>query len=113
MEQVVLEVDGKEIVLKFGYGVLRRLSEKWGVDSVAGVFEKFGAVASVEDTTEFDQLNLFGDVVEASASNAGFVITADSAVDVLLSNPEKMQEIVKCFVASLPKEKKSPEVKQK
>lgn len=111
MLQVIIVVNGQEVVLKFGYGVLRRLSEKWGVDSVTGVFEKFGAVASAEGATEFGQLNLFGDVVEASASNGGFIVSADDAVDVLLSNPEKMQEIVKCFVASLPAEKKNQEVK--
>ncbi|MDX4973712.1 hypothetical protein [Myroides odoratimimus] len=104
MKKVEIQVGEAVIELKFGYGVLRRLSEKWGINSIQGVFERFGSFQN-KDEMGFEQLNIFGDLVWAAASNSGVEIDSDEAVDVLMSNPEKMQEIVFEFMKSLPQPK--------
>lgn len=107
MNKIQIQVGDNVIELKFGYGVLRRLSEKWGINSVQGVFERFGSFQNkdeVEGEPEmgFDQLNIFGDIVWAAALTAGFEVDADDAVDVLMADPGKMGEIVLEFMKSLP-----------
>lgn len=101
MKKIEIQVGDVLVELKFGYGVLRRLSEKWNINSINGVFERFGSFQN-KDELGFDQLNIFGDLVQASAGNAGFHLDSDDAVDALMANPEKMQEIVFEFMKSLP-----------
>jgi len=110
MKKLKLIVNGQEVELKFGYGLLRLLSEKWKLNSLSEFFERISSIGGNGDVT-FDQLNIFGDIIEAAAFNNGFVIDSDEAVEWLLTEPTNMAEIMKLFIVSMPKpaEKKSEE----
>ncbi|QQU04032.1 hypothetical protein [Myroides odoratus] len=103
MKVLKVVINGVEVELKFSYGLLRRLSEKWGIDSISNFFEKIGSVGQVEDIS-FSQLNVFGDIIEAAAKNAGEeTIDSDTAVEFLMGNPEVMADIMQAFMDSIPK----------
>lgn len=104
---VKIVVGADEVQLKFGYGVFRRLGEKWGIETVDGVFRRFDSFVNSEaNQMGFDSFNLLGDLLEAAAKNAGYSLSSDDAVDYLMVNPEKMKEVVEAFVSSLPVDKK-------
>ncbi|MDR2223810.1 MAG: hypothetical protein LBE34_13910 [Flavobacteriaceae bacterium] len=111
MKNVEIEVKGIIIGLEFGYGVLRRLGEKWGINSITGIFDRFGAHLNkdgIDDNDDFgdigiDKMNLFGDLISAAASTAGYDINSDDAVNALMSDPTKMRDIMLAFMESFPK----------
>lgn len=104
---VEIIVNAEKVQLEFGYGVFRRLGEKWGIETVDGVFGKFNSFLNNEGgEMKFETINLLGDLLEAAAENAGYSLSSDRAVDCLIKDPEKMQEVVKAFIESLPVDKK-------
>ena len=103
MKKVEIQVGEAVIELKFNFGVLRLLSEKWGIQSIPDLFVKIGSLGDGEMT--MDKLSMFGDIVWAGACKAGYTVDSDDVVGVLFQNPEKMQEIMFEFMRSMPQPK--------
>lgn len=103
MNKLEIKIGEQIIELKFNFGVLRLLSEKWGIKSIPDLFVKIGSLGDGDVT--IDKLSMFGDIVWAGAHKAGYEVDSDEAVGVLLQQPEKMQEIVFEFLKSMPQPK--------
>lgn len=93
-----ITINGVEYTLKFGYGCLRCLSVLWALPSVNHVVEK------VDTENEAGRsLEACIDLVRASISASGNADPGtDDVGDYLMKNPEKITEIVKLLVESLP-----------
>lgn len=100
MNKCEIEIGGVVVELKFNFGVLRLLSDKWGIQSIPDLFTKIGSLGDGNMT--MDKLSMFGDIIWAGAQKAGNDIDADDAVGVLLQQPDKMQEIMFEFMKSMP-----------
>ncbi|MDM1057868.1 hypothetical protein [Myroides odoratimimus] len=100
MNKLEIKIGEVVVELKFNFGVLRMLSERWGINSIPDLFTKIGSIGDGEMT--MDKLSMFGDIVWAGAKKAGNDIDADEVVEVLLQDPDKMQEIMFEFMKSLP-----------
>lgn len=100
MNKCEIEIGSVVVELKFNFGVLRLLSEKWGIQSIPDIFTRIGSIGDGEMT--MDKLSMFGDIVWAGAKKAGYDIDADEAIEVLLQKPDKIQEIMFEFMKSLP-----------
>lgn len=108
MSEIKVVIKGQEVPVVFSYAALKKLGEKWKINEVSGVFARFSSFSSGEEPG-FNELDILGDVVQAGASNAGYEIKSEDAVDVLLKDPSKIQEILKVFIESLPIDKKKIE----
>ncbi|KZE82895.1 hypothetical protein AV926_04925 [Myroides marinus] len=100
MNKLEIKIGNQVVELKFNFGVLRLLSEKWGIQSVTDLFIKIGSLGDGEVT--MNKLSMFGDIVWAAAKKGGEEIDPDDVVGVLLEQPEKMQEIMFEFMKSMP-----------
>lgn len=95
MKKIQFEINGKTYNLKFGYGCLRLLAEKYGI-GLQELFERFGNVSGKEIETAVD-------LVWAAVTAAGDTVDIDEVGDFLLQEPKKIEEVMQGLMDSLPK----------
>lgn len=89
---------------RFGYGCLRNLGIIWALDGVNEITTKMKGVFSNTSSggVGFSQVDLLIDIVESSIKdNDGF--NRDEWADFLLENPQLLIDLLREFVASMPK----------
>lgn len=99
-----VEKDNRIFEFRFGYGCLRKLGELWAIDAVQEIIEKMEKVFSnaAADGAGFSQIDMLIDIVEASIKeNDNF--DRDDWADFLLANPQNLIDILREFIASMPK----------
>jgi hypothetical protein len=135
-----IKINGTEITLKFGFGLLRLLGEKWGCTGPVDTINHFGKavgalvgqladlnitdVATAEAVMQslpatanldipFEILNVLTDVVVAAAqAQKGTVVPeSDDVTEWMLENPQEMTEIITLFMQSMPQQRPEEEKK--
>lgn len=105
---ITVTIQGVKHDLKFGYGVLRRLSEELGFDSFDDLGKHIDALKLANGKLSFAALNFIGQLVKASIEYGHGTKTssfdADEIVDeVVFKNPELVTAIILAFFDSFPK----------
>ena len=127
-----ININGQDVPLKFGYGLLRALGEAWGCTGVQGVFDRFQAAigpfvvlfqqVQAEDPDAldnvhqadlpFDTIDVFADVLHFASLKGSVSISKDACADFLLQNIHEVGMLTQEFIASMPVPKPEPEGKQ-
>jgi len=104
-KSITVHVGGKTYNLKFGYGVLRRLSEALGFDSFDDLGKHIDSLKLADGALSFSALNFVGLLISSAISyGSNEDIDPDVVVDeVIFENPDLVTEIVVAFFDSFPK----------
>lgn len=102
---ITVSIEGQSYTLKFGYGVLRRLSEELGFDSFDDLGKHIDSLQLSSGKMSIQALNFIGQLIKASIAYGGNEdVDADIIVDeVVFKNPESVTEIILAFFDSFPK----------
>lgn len=101
--------------LKFGYGALKILGNKWGCNSIQKVGQEIQkSFANIEEL-DFETNDKIVDIVLAALENARVDVSEIDSDDLLnelfFQDQEKMQTIMTSFVDSMPQGKEEPKKK--
>lgn len=119
MESLQLEIGGRIYVLRFGFGCLRVLSEKWECEGVQQtVNELLRRMSGLKELSPDQQIlvpdfgadvpisaiEAFGEVTVAAVRfGSGERLEVDDVCDHLLRQQDLPPKIMEAFIASLPK----------
>jgi hypothetical protein len=108
---VTLKINKSSFILKFGMSCLFSLGKKWNLKSLSDVLQRFVVLENIdENNILLDQIEVICDIVEcAIASNPENELSEkDKAeiINVVFNDIEKLAEIMKAFVESMPQANK-------
>lgn len=129
MKELIIKVNGETLRLKFGFGFLMLLGERWsckgpyetmnyfinGISGLIKIFENVGVndvekVKQLQDAGEsfdvpFSEIEVLVDILELSAKAAStdMGMNRGDIADYIFENPSVMGEIIKTFFESMPK----------
>ena len=103
-----IKLQGATYTLKFGYGVLRRLSEHYKLKYVGDLGKFFEDLEISKGDLSFDAINFIGQLIYTSIQvqhGDDVEVTADEIIDAtVFSNPDILAEVLEAFIASFPKD---------
>lgn len=102
-----VEINGEKYPLKYGYGSIVLLGEKWGLPGYEEVLSKLASVfpEGGEIKMKFDILEVIGDLILAGITNGGGDVSKADIVDSVIENPEILVRVFEAFRSKLPQEK--------
>lgn len=108
MSDAIIKIDKKNYKVKFSYSSLKSLAKIYNCKKLSGldkIFKKLNFKEGTEPT--FDQLEIIGNIIFSGIKNANkeldFSFDADDVMEVLISDSEKMAELLQLFTNSIQK----------
>ncbi len=100
-----IEIDGKKYPLKYGYGAIALLGEKWDLDGYEAVIDKLVKLFpdGKEIQLKFTVLEAIGDLVLAGVINAGGNVAKEDIITQVLATPAILSDVFALFMSKLPK----------
>ena len=100
-----IELNGTKYPMKFGYGAVRILGDKWNLTGPAKVFDKFSQL----EPESFDQFEFLAGLICAGITNAGEEAPdLFDVVDEVMANPHLIEGVMQEFQKRLPQGNPQP-----
>lgn len=112
-----LKINKTTVELSFGMLMFRNLGKRWKLNSVNEVIGKLSVFDEIKDDIPFNVFDTLFDLIEVSAQikNSEIKLDYNEVCEVMMTNPELLQEVMNGIVESLPKPKQevNPENRKK
>lgn len=88
--------------LRFGYSLIKRLGERWGLKDVQEIFMKILKTFDSAEKDMFSAIDIVAEMVVESAALEGIDLNINDVSDNLFQNMEVITDVVKVFFDSIP-----------